>query len=455
VADLFNSLSLAARSLDADMFGLNVTGQNIANINTPGYVRRTANLAAIPPTEQRSAGNGVEVVGVEAQRAVLLEGRLRHEQSASGRESAAADSLSLIEGVLGDPGTSIDAALTQFYDAFSQLAQNPTSGSVRQQVVTQGQSLANSFNDVSSRLEFARRSADTDLRSGIDQVNALASQIAALNASISKSGRSESESLIDNLTQALSQLSSLVDVSVISRPDGGADVSIGNGRALVIGSSQFQLSATSNSSGFADLTSGSATITSEITGGRLGGLLEARDVLIPGYVNQLDRLAYGVASSVNTVHRASYDLNGTAGGDFFASVSSVSGAAQAINVSGAIVGNVNLVAAAGSTSAGDNQGARAIADLRNSPITGGQSTPTDTWGALVYRVATDSQVAKTEQSSRSDIIQQLQKLRDQVSGVSLDEEAAMMLKFQRAYEANARYFTAINQTLDLLMGLAR
>ena len=453
MSDLLASLSMASRALAAQQAGLDATGQNIANVNTPGYTRRTVDLAASPPLGPLSAGSGAEVVAIRAERADLLETQLRHEQPAQGREAAMAASLSQIEAALGTPGQSIDASLTQFFNAFSQLAQDPTSGVARQQVIVQGQSLTHSFNDVASRLASAQRDVDDQVRSSVDQINALATRIASLDASMSgPAGASGAEAVRDNLGVALSSLSKLIDIGVVSRSDGGVDVSIGNGHSLVIGSTATALGVSALPvTGFADLTSGGTNVTAAITGGSIGGLLHVRDGLLPGYTTQLDQLAFGVATSVNAAHAAGYDLNGTAGGNFFAPLASANGAAAALSVSNAIVANGNLIAAAATPTPGDNQNARTITDLRQAVLAGGTTNPVDTWAALVYRVGTDAQVATNDKASRDEVVKQLQTLRDQVSGVSLDEEAANMMRFQRAYEANARYFSAVETTLNMLM----
>ena len=130
----------------------------------------------------------------------------------------------------------------------------------------------------------------------------------------------------------------------------------------------------------------------------------------------------------------------------------VAGAAAGLAVSGAIQGNPSLVAASQTGAPGDNQVALAIAALRSQPVlAGGTASFTEGWAQLAYRVGSDADGARTEQGSRRDVLGQVERLRDQVSGVSLDEEAASMLKFQRAYEANAKYFTAVDDMLQTLM----
>ena len=181
--------------------------------------------------------------------------------------------------------------------------------------------------------------------------------------------------------------------------------------------------------------------------------LASRDAHIPAYLGRLDELAFGLAQAVNTAHQAGFDLNGAPGQAFFAPPAGIAGAAASLQLDAAIDGNPALVAASGSGAPGDNAAARTLADLRNARVIGGTATFNESWAQLVYRVGTDTQTALAEQRSRHEVVSQVARLRDQVSGVSLDEESANMLKYQRAYEANARFFSTVDSVLDTLMQL--
>jgi flagellar hook-associated protein 1 FlgK len=102
---------------------------------------------------------------------------------------------------------------------------------------------------------------------------------------------------------------------------------------------------------------------------------------------------------------------------------------------------------------GDNQTARALANLRDSKVVGGASTLAEGWGTLVSQVGQSVQVAERGQQTHAAIVRQVQALRDAASGVSIDEEATTMLKFQRAYEAHARFFQTINGAIETLLNL--
>jgi flagellar hook-associated protein 1 FlgK len=457
VGDLFSTLTAVSRALDAQRYGLDVAGQNIANVNTPGYARRTVDLIALAPEAPGTAGRGVDVVGVRALRDRLLETRLTNETPAQSREAAMAEALSVVESALGKPGTSLDANLQKFFDSFAELSEMPTSASHRESVIIQGEGLAAAFSDMAGRLESARLDADRAARGTVDDINSLVERIAALNVSIGNaSSRERSLHARDEQFDLVRQLSELVDVQVLDREEGGIDLSIGNGRSVVVGETAYKIQVTATApNGHAAFSINGANVTSEIKAGRLGGFLQVRDSNIPDYMSRLDTLAYAVATEVNALHSTGFDQTGAAAGTFFTAPAAVAGAAKGMAVRPALAADSRLIAAGSTTDAGSNTTARAIAGLREATVLNGNTaTLSDGWGQIVYRVARDAKTATDERNSRQEIVRQIDALRDAVSGVSLDEEAMNLLKFQRAYEANARFFQVIDQTLEMLLQMS-
>jgi flagellar hook-associated protein 1 FlgK len=454
---LFTSLTSASRALDAQRAGLDVTGQNIANVNTPGYSRRAIEFQSLPSDGAGSAGRGVHVVAVRALRDRLLEARLQQEVPAQRKEAAMHGALSVVEAAIGTPGSSIDKRLQNFFDAYARLAESPISATARQDVLLQAENLTTAFRDMSTRLAEARGDADRQVRSAVEEVNALAGQIASLNTSIASSPSPQASlHLRDDQAQLVRRLTELVNVKALERAEGGYDISIGSGRPIVVGATSYDVTLTSTPPyGFAALAVNGATITSEMGGGSVGGLLEVRDVKVLDYQQRLDQLAYDIANEVNTRHTAGYDQTGAAAGDLFEfspAITPPAGAAAAIRVVPAVAADSRLLSAAGIANGGDNQNARAIAALREQRVLNGSSaTLSDAWGEIVYRVARDTKSAADATKNREEVVRQVDALRDEVSGVSLDEEAMQLIKFQRAYEANARFFSVIDQTIEMLL----
>lgn len=453
---LFGTLSATAKALEAQSYGLDVTGQNIANINTPGYARRQVILSTTPSPDPFTMGAGVQISGVTSTRDQLLERRLQMEKPSEAREGAIADSLSVVETAIGKPGASIDKLMNNLFDAASQLSSDPTASTARQNFLLAGQNLAGGFRDMASRLVDERQSADAKVRSNVVEINSLTAKIATMNGELAQVPPNGTQALTlrDQEKVALDRLSELMDVNSIERPDGGVDLTVGNGRPLVVGAENMNLAVTPQApTGFVDVTSGGQSIASEVTGGELAGNLQVRDQFIPDYQTRLDALASQIATSVNAIHAAGFDRDGNPAGAFF-TTNPAAGAAATIAVSAAIVADPSKIAAAGIAATGDNQAARDMANLRDAKVMdGGRATFGDTWGQFTYRIGSDSQTARDEQSSRQAIVTQVQSLSDAVSGVSIDEESMTMLKYQRAYEANAQFFRAIDSTLSTLFAM--
>jgi flagellar hook-associated protein 1 len=447
MSGLFASLSSASRALEAQQYGLNVTGQNIANAGTAGYARRSIQLTT-------SLDGGVEISGVSAVRDALIERRLLAERPAEQREDVIANALSVVEVVVGNAGESLDAQMDAFFNSASDLSADPTSSTARADFVSTAEDVATSFRQMSSNLSTAAKDADTNVRALADEINQKLSSLANLNAAMAKSSDDPTGKLAlqDQQQQILDEVSGLLDIAVINADDGTVSVTTSGGTSLVFGNKASTISATSASpSGYADLTVDGESITSDVESGKLGGYLYVRDTLIPDYQTRLDELATTFAAEVNTIHEAGNDLNGDPGLELF-SVSATGHAAATISVNSAIVADGDLVAASGTTESGDNTNMLALAALREQDVING-GTFAEAWAQIVYRVASDVESANDALASHGAVLDQLEALSDSVSGVSLDDEAVALLQFQRAYEANAKYFQAVDSAIQTLLDL--
>jgi flagellar hook-associated protein 1 FlgK len=455
MSGLYTSLTMAARALSAQQLGLEVTGNNIANVNTAGYARRTVDFAAVKPESSLSAGGGVEVQGIRSVRDRLLERRVLEEVPAEGKAKELSEILQVVEAGIGATGESIDGRLTEMFGSFSRLADAPTSSVARADVLNTASELTQSFHEMAERLDDAQRQADSRVRGTVEEINGLADQIASLNHSIAASSPEARLTLQDQLANVLRDLNNLVNADVVAKPDGSVDVTVGNGRALVIGENTYQLEAVSQPpNGWAGVVAAGANITSEIRGGRLAGAIEARDVNIPDYLSRLDTIAYELVNQVNAIHSGGFDQLGNTNQNFLTPLATATGAARQIEVDPAVASDSRLIAAAGVNEVGDNTVAKSLANLRDARVLEGNSaTLVDSWSHLAFRVGRDTRAAGDGLKAQSDIVAQIDALRDAVSGVSLDEEAVQMIKFQRAYEANARFFSTIDQTLSVLFSI--
>jgi flagellar hook-associated protein 1 len=182
----------------------------------------------------------------------------------------------------------------------------------------------------------------------------------------------------------------------------------------------------------------------------LGGTLQARDQQIPGIQAQLDTLASGIADGVNTVQAGGFDLNGVAGTNLF-TPPPVSGAGAAARLSVAIT-DPALLAASSDGTPGSNGNAEVLYALRNQAVISSQ-TPTDYYSGIVFNVGNVTANATAEQNASALVLRQLNDQRASISGVSLDQEAANLVRYQQAYSASAQVISAINSMMQTVINM--
>ena len=392
-------------------------------------------------------GTGVTLQSVESIRDPLLESQIQQQTQSENQYSTLASALQQTQLNFTTTTSDIGTEITNFFNSVNQLSADPTDLSVRQGVITAADNLATSFNTTANNLTQQQGTLDLSVVQTVGQVNQLTSQIAQLNEQIStlQNSGETAGSFVDQRQQAIDQLSSLVDVSVIPT-NNTLTLTTANGAPLVSGNQSFQLSMQSNSAGLHEIYSQGNNITSRITSGQLGGTLAARDQEIPAIENQLDTLAAGIANSVNAVQTTGYDLNGNLATNeplFNLPPANTTGAAASLSVA---ITNPSLIAASSDGSAGSNGNAEAMYALSNQAIIGGQN-PTDYYSGIVSNVGNATANASAEQTASNLILQQLNDQRSSVSGVSLDEEAANMVQYQDAYQASAQVISTINDMM--------
>jgi flagellar hook-associated protein 1 FlgK len=292
-------------------------------------------------------------------------------------------------------------------------------------------------------------SLDQQVGSVVGQVNSLTSTIASLNQQLgSISPDSDAGTLEDQRQQAIAQLSQLVGLDQISTENNGITLTTSNGAVLVSGNRSFALQ-TTQVAGITDVLAGATgqDVTSGLTGGQLGGVVQARDQELPAYATALDSLAYAIGTQVNQQNSLGVDGKGNPGAALFMLPPTSTGAAAAIQVA---TTDPQVIAAAsvGEGSSG-NDNALALADLSGVAIVGGQ-TASGFYAALLSQIGNDAAGATTDNAAQQATLTQLTTQRDSLSGVSLDEEAANLTQYQRSYEAAAKVFSIV----DTLMASA-
>jgi flagellar hook-associated protein 1 len=288
--------------------------------------------------------------------------------------------------------------------------------------------------------------------SDVDQVNSLTTTIASLNSQITSVSPSADAGVLEDQRQlAITQLSQLVGLDQISTENNGITLTTSSGAVLVSGSKSFAVS-TTQVGGTIHVLAGvdGQDVTSNLAGGDLGGVLEARDQQLPSYQSSLDSLAFGIGTQVNQQNELGVDGSGNPGSALFSLPPTQSGAASLIQVA---TTNPNAVAAAapGEGSAG-NANASALAGLASADVMGGQ-TASGFLASFLGQVGSDVSAATTNNSAQQATLTQLTTQRDSLSGVSLDEEAANLTQYQRAYQAAAQVFNIANSIMASVLNL--
>ena len=448
---LTSALSIALSALTSEKGAMDATANNVANVNTPGYSRVRPVLTENDPVviAPLTFGTGVSLVKLESLRDPILQLRIGQETQSQGELDAFVTAMQQVEVNFQSSSGDLGSQLTQFFNSVNQLSTDPVDLSLRQAVLTAAQNLATGFRNTSSNLIRQRSSLDLNVVQDVQQINTLTGQIAQLNGQITnlENLRQDASAFVDQRDVLIQQLSSLIDVASI-KSSNGLTLTTSNGTALVAGEENFLLSTQTDAAGVQHIFSNQTDITAKLNSGALAGTIAVRDNRIPGLLSQLDSLAAGFATAVNSVHRAGFDLNGNAGGDLFtAPPAGGQGAAAALTVA---ISDPRLVAASSDGSPGSNGNALQLAALHDQSLVSGQAA-NEFYGNLVFAVGSDVANGSSDLAASKLILQKLQDQRGSISGVSLDEEAANMILFQRAYDASARIVQTVSEMLDTVI----
>jgi flagellar hook-associated protein 1 FlgK len=445
-----------------------VTGQNIANVNTPGYSRQRVILESAPPNTSNGfpLGTGVVISTVERFYDGLLQQQIVNAQTTQGFDTTKSQVLQQIEPSFNEVSNDgIGAAVTNFFSAWQDLTLNPAGASERQVVLTRAQILTDNFHSVSKALNDSITVQNASLVPLTDSINNTLTNIAKLNDQIKTTelASGNANETRDQRDQLVRDLSQKIGITFTENIDGTTDVKYADGgAALVTGSAAGSFSLTVNGgTGLYDVNvtppAGVVALVAPKTG-QLGATVALRDTIIPGYLSQVDQLANTIATTVNTQHQLGFDLTNTAGIAFFSPV--LNAATIAINPA---LNNTSLIAAAGPNPAappasfpGDNSNALKIAQLQNQKLmTGNTVTFNSYFSSFVSKVGLDVQASKTNVSQDEAFTKQLSNLRESNSGVSLDEELTNLIKYQRSYQASAKLITTATEMLDIALGMIR
>ncbi len=324
-------LGIGTSSLMAFQKSLNTISHNIANVNTEGYSRQTADLVTRPAqgTGVGFIGNGVETTTITRTYDAFIEGNVRSSGSSLAEHEAFHSLAVQLDNILANSDTGMNASIQRFFNAVQDVADDPSSSTARQVMFNTGQELVQQFSEVAEWIDGLRSQVNAELRNGVTDINRLAQSIADVNQAIvlqqaSANGQPPND-LLDQRDLLIRDLSELVSVTTLEQDDGALNVMIGTGQVLVLGNSASELEVYVEAG--ADplhlsigLKAGGGTlipVTDQLTGGKIGGVIGFRDRMLDPAANSLGLVAIGLGSFFNEQHTKGVDIDGALGIDFF------------------------------------------------------------------------------------------------------------------------------------------
>ncbi|GAB6935089.1 flagellar hook-associated protein FlgK [Calditerricola yamamurae] len=512
----FHGLEVGKRALFAQQAAMHTTGHNIANAHTEGYTRQRAHLQTSLPIPYPGwqvdrapgqVGTGVTVAALERMRVDFLDVQYRGQAKYAGYWTAKADALSRLEVLFNEPSESgLQAVLDSFWQAWQDLAKEPESLAARAVVRQRGVAVAETLAALHRGLVEYQNELNEAIRAKVTEINSIAAQIRDLNLQIAQvvPHGYQPNDLYDQRDVLLDRLAKLVDIRTEPAANGMIKVYIGDpamNQVLVDGITANTLAAVADDQGLYAVRLGGNDLV--LTSGELLGHLEARGQvvdgkpvgIIPSFLERLNNLAVVLAKEINDLHRAGmnlddiqnrqadpnaaldrlpffidrawYEANPNALNDPNLDPTTIPDPTDAANVmvNPLILASLNKIAAAtpdpntGISSEGDGSTARAIAAIKFKTITEGlpeTSTLDDFYRYTIAQLGVDSQEAQRMKANSELLAGEIDNRRQSVSGVSLDEELANLVKFQHAYNAAARLITALDEMLNrVINGMGR
>lgn len=319
-------LNIGTSALLTTQASLSTTSNNISNVNTDGYNRQRVIQGTQTPNFEGGyyIGSGVTVNSVERIFDSFLSDQVRIFTSQEKSFSTFSTFASQVDDLLGAPELSLSSGLQGFFDAVQDVADDPTSIPARQVMLTEADTLAKRFNTLDTQLNAFNQQVNVNLDSAIKDVNILSQGIADLNQAITEASGGAGvapNDLMDQRDQLINQLSGYISVSTNVQSNGAVNVFIGNGQALVVGQSAIALKVITNPLDTTRSEVGygpsSINVSSQLTGGSIGGLLSVRQDVIDPARAEIDALAAGMINTINAQHTVGLTLDGNTGGNFF------------------------------------------------------------------------------------------------------------------------------------------
>lgn len=471
MGSLTSTLMAASGALDAYTQVLNTVQNNVANASTPDYANQTQTLEAMQFDPSQGYAGGVMAGQIVSSRDQYAEQAVHQQTTLLGQAQQDVNSLTALQSQFEVTGSSgIAGAFNSLFSAFSAWGQTPTSTVAQQNVVQQATAVASAFQQTASGLETVAQDTAQQLQQTVASVNQLATQVAGFNQQIMNGDHSDA-GLDAQIHSTLDQLSNDGSISATQQSDGTWTVLLNGQTPLVIQNRTYALSAapvapsanSANPNGpvhWSVLDSDGTDITADTTSGQLGSLLNTANVVLPGYLgdgNQagsLNTLAQSFASNVNSLLTNGYQSDGpppVAGVPLFTyDTTNATNVAQSLQVSSTITPD-QLAAISPGPPEVSNGVALALSQLADPTSASDEINGlsyTQSYASMASNVGTLLDNANSRLQTQQSAVAQAQNVRQQISGVSLDDEATILIQFQQAYDASSKLVTVLDQLTE-------
>jgi flagellar hook-associated protein 1 FlgK len=457
-------LNIAKDALLSHQTAINLTGTNVANVNTPGYTRQRPIFSSLGNVDMGTGQIqvGVEIDKIERMYNQFLEVQLNEQTHSLGYNDARKDKLERIEVIFNETqGGGINELLNEFWNAWGDLSANPDGQAERVALVSASQNLTYMFRSYGNDLISLREDTNSEISSLVSQVNNYTADIADLNGKIAqmKTGRGDTNDLYDKRAELVSKLAEIVDFHYFEDASGALNIFLSNGTSLVEGENTWVLDLKTNPSNsfYYDVTLADdpdeEVINNVIMSGKLAGLLDVRDTAAAGYLNRLNNLAASIVSEVNAQHQSGYDMNQNLGGEFF---DATKPEAKDMAVHADIINDINKIAASETVNE-DGGNAISLGALGDKSVTinGESSTFNGHYSSLMVQIGQDVADCGRKFDHSTGVMSQLTNKKDGISGVSVDEEMLNLIKYQMGYNSAAKLCSVADELIDTLLTLGR
>ena len=331
--NIFSTLSSAKLGLLAQQLAIEVTGQNVANVETEGYSRQDVSFEANTPRGHikygglHQLGTGVRIASIERAHDQFLFTQIMDEGDLTGSTEVKKEIFEQLEVLFNEgSGRSLNDALSLFFSSIHDLATNARGLPERVDLISKAEHLASTFNQTGNQLFTIQRNIDATIETEVAEINTLTTQIGKLNESIhanEPTSQYKANDLRDNRDRLVKELSKKIDIQLVQESDNQISLTLKDGTALVLKDQVFDLSTSinANNESFNDvyIDSGSTTknITSTIKGGELRGYLDMRDTKVESILDKMNILSGSFIQEFNSIHREGFGIDGSSGLDFF------------------------------------------------------------------------------------------------------------------------------------------